>query len=159
MAPRASSKIKGKKPMREDSPPHFDHSGYPSRHAFNRYSTRNINYGRILNFQHLHFMDFNLLMRRIKWLTFARIRNPSYPSLVRRFYGNLINPYKGSMHLVSTLEDTEIELDPSYLWRILSVNDEGDEVFDINSWPIVENFNPQAILRRLCKPNSLNFKP
>ena len=117
---------------------------YPSRDAFNRYSTRNINYGRIPNFIH-----FNQIMRRMKWLSFARINNPLYTSLVRIFYGNLIKLNKGSMHLVATLGDVEIELDPSSLCRSLGVQDEGAEVFDTNSWPIVENFNPQACVRHL----------
>ena len=83
-------------------------------------------------------MGLNQLMRRLKWLTFARISNPSYPSLVKRFYANLTKPYKGRMYLVSTLGDVEIELDPSSLSRILGINDEGVEVFDTNSWPIVK---------------------
>ena len=117
--------------MREDSPPHFDHSIYPSRDAFNCYSTRNINYGRIPNFTHLDFMHFNQSMTRMKWLSFARISNPSY-----RFYGNLVKPHKGSMQLVATLGDVEIELNSSSLYRILGVHDEGAEVFDKNSWPL-----------------------
>ena len=63
---RAGSKRKGKAPMQEDSPPHYDHSGYPSREAFNCFSTRNINFGRIYNFSHLYFMNFNQIMRRLK---------------------------------------------------------------------------------------------
>ena len=73
----------------------------------------------------------------MKWLSFARISNPSY-----RFYGNLVKPHKGSMQLVATLGDVEIELDPSSICRIFGVHDEGAKVFDTNSWPIVENFNP-----------------
>ena len=53
----------------------------------------------------------------------------------------------------------EIKLDPSTMCRILGVPDEGAEVFDSNSWPIVENFNPQECLRRLCKSNALILKP
>ena len=44
---------------------------------------------------------------------------------MRRFYGNLTKPHKGRMNLVSTIGDVEIELEPSSLCRILSVNDEG----------------------------------
>ena len=32
-------------------------------------------------------------------------------------------------------------------------------MFDTNSWPIVENFNPQACVRYLCKSNALILKP
>ena len=46
------------------------------------------------------------------------------------------------LHVVATLGDVEIELDPSSMFRILGVHDEGVEVIDSNSWPIVENFNP-----------------
>ena len=128
--------------MREDSPPHFDHAGYPSWDAFNRYSIRNINYDRISNFTNLDFMLFNQIMRRVKCLSFARISNPSYPILVRIFYGHLIKPHKGSTQLIATLGDIEIELDPSFLCKILGVTGEGAEVFDTNSWPIMEDFNP-----------------
>ena len=103
MAPRPGSKRKRKEPMREESPPHFDHSGYPSLDAFKKYSTRNITFDMILNFTHLDFMHFNQLMRRLKWLTLARLSNPCYPSLVRRFYANLTKPHKGRMYLVATL--------------------------------------------------------
>ena len=82
---RTGSKRKGKAPMQEDSPPHYDHSGYLSRESFNRFSTRNINFGRIPNFSSLDFMNFNQIMRRLKWQSFARLNNPSYPSLIRRF--------------------------------------------------------------------------
>ena len=142
MVARASSKQKGKEPMIEESPPHFDHFDYPSHDVFNRYYTRNITFGRILNFTHLDFMGFNQLMRRLKWLPFARLSNPCYPSLVRRFYANLTKPHKGKMYLVATLGDVEIELEPSSLCRILGVNDEGADVFDTNSWPIRQNFDP-----------------
>ena len=63
------------------------------------------------------------------------------------------------MYLVATLGDVKIELDPSSLSRILGVKDEGVEVFDSNSWPIVQNFDPHQCLRCLHKPNSLQFKP
>ena len=43
--------------------------------------------------------------------------------------------------------------------RILGVHDEEAKVFDSNSWPIVENFNPQECLRRICKSNALILKP
>ena len=98
---KVGSKRKGKSPMQEDSPPHYDHSGYPSREAFNRFSTRNINFGKIPNFSHLDFMNFNQIMGRLKWQSFARLNNPSYPSLIRHFYGNLTKPSKGSLHLVA----------------------------------------------------------
>ena len=63
------------------------------------------------------------------------------------------------MHLVATLGDVEIELDPSSLCRILGVHSEGAEVFDSNSWSNVENFNPQECIRKLCKSNTLILKP
>ena len=50
--------------------------------------------------------------------------------------------YAYVLHVVATLGDVEIELDPSSMFRILGVHDEGVEVIDSNSWPIVENFNP-----------------
>ena len=154
MALRAGSKRKGKEPMRKESPPHFDHSSYSSLDAFNWYSTRNITFARIVNFTHLDFMSFNQLMRRLKWLTFARLSNPCYPSVIRRFYANLIRSHKVRLYLVATLGDGKIELDPSSLSRILGVNDDGDEVLDTNSWPIVKNFDPQQCLGCLRRPNS-----
>ena len=83
MAPRAGAKRKGKEPLCEDSPPHFDSSSYLSLEAFKRYSTRTITFGRIIKFDHLNFMDFNQLMRRMSWLTFARLSEPCYPNLIR----------------------------------------------------------------------------
>ena len=68
-------------------------------------------------------------------------------------------PSKRSLHLVATLGDVEIELDPSSMCRILGVHDEEAEVFYSNSWPLVENFNPQECLRHLCKSNALILKP
>ena len=130
---RVGFKRKGKALMQEDSPPHYDHSGYPSREAFNRFSTRNINFGRIPNFSHLDFMNVNQIMRRLKWQSFAKLNNPSYPSLIRCFYINLTKPSKDSSHLVATLGDVEIELDSSSMCRILGVHDEGAKVFDSNS--------------------------
>ena len=94
VAPKAGSKRKGKESMRDELPPHFDHSSYPSQEAFNRYSTRTITFGRVVNFTHLGFIGFNQLMRKMGWLTFARISNPSYPNLIRRFYANLTRPHK-----------------------------------------------------------------
>ena len=85
MAPKAGSKRKGNKPIHEDSPPHFDYSEYPSLEAFKRYSTRAITFGRIVKFDHLDFIGFNQLMRRMGWLTFARLSEPCYPNLIRRF--------------------------------------------------------------------------
>ena len=105
---RVDSKRKGKDPMQEDFPPHYDHSGYLSREAFNHFSSRNINFCRIPNFSHLDFMNFNQIMRRLKWKSFARLNIPSYSSLIRRFYGNLTKSNKGSLHLVATLGDVEI---------------------------------------------------
>ena len=83
MAPRAGAKRKEKEPIREDSPPHFDFSGYTSLEAFNKYSTRTITFGRIIKFDQLNFMDFNQLMRRMSWLTIARLIEPCYPNLIR----------------------------------------------------------------------------
>ena len=39
-------------------------------------------------------MGFNQMMRRMQWLTFARLSNPSYPSLIKRFYINLSKSHK-----------------------------------------------------------------
>ena len=59
IAPKSGSKRKGKESMRGESPLHYDHSSYLSREAFNRYSIRNITFGRVVNFSHLDFMGFN----------------------------------------------------------------------------------------------------
>ena len=64
--------------------------------------------------------------------------NPSYPSLIRKFYANLSRPTKGRLYLIATLGDIKIELEPSSLCRILGIKDEGDEVYDTNSWPILQ---------------------
>ena len=69
--------------------------------------------------------------------------NPSYPSLIRRFYANLSRPHKGRLYLVATLGDIEIELEPSSLCRILGIKDEGVEVYDTKSLPILPNFDRQ----------------
>ena len=87
MAPRAGSK---RKAIREESPPYFDHSGYPSLEVFKKYSTCTITFGIIVKFEHLDFIGFNQLMRGMGWLNFARLSNPSYPNLIRNFYANLI---------------------------------------------------------------------
>ena len=58
IAPKAGSKRKGKEPIC-DSPPYFDHFGYPTLEAFKRYSTRTITFGRIIKFDHLDFIGFN----------------------------------------------------------------------------------------------------
>ena len=105
MTLKIGSKRKGNKPLREESPPHFDHSIYPLQESFNRYSTRTITFGRIINFAHLEFVGFNQLMRRMKWLTFSRMSNPSYPRLIRRFYANLSRPYRQRLNLVATMGD------------------------------------------------------
>ena len=86
-------------------------------------------------------------MRRMRWLTFARLSNPSYPSLIRRFYANLSQPHKQKLYLVATLGDIEIELEPSIMCRILGVIDEGAEVCDSNNWPNLSNFDAQAELK------------
>ena len=158
MAPRAGLKRKGNEPIREESPPHFDHSRYPSLEAFKGYSTRII-FGRIVKFEHLDFIGFNQLMRRMGWLTFARLSDPSYPNLIRHFYANLIRPNKHRLDMFTTFGDKVINLDPSSMCRLLGVNDKGDEVFDSNNWPILDNFDSQEDLKRLCKPNSLNQRP
>ena len=88
-APRAGSKHKGKKPFRAESPLRYDNSSYPSQQAFDRYSTGNITFHRVINFEHLDFIGFNQLTRRMRWLIFARLSNPSYPSLIWQFYANL----------------------------------------------------------------------
>ena len=159
MAPKVSSKRKGKEPIHEDSLLRYDHSFYSSQEAFHRYSTKTITYGRIVNFEQLNFIGFNQFMHRMQWLIFARLSNPSYPSLIRKFYTNLSKPHKHRLDLVNTLNDVELELDPSMMCRILGVNNDGDEVYDTNSWPILPNFDAKAALKRLCKPNSWNPKP
>ena len=65
MTPKVGSKHKGKEPIHEESPLRYDNSSYHSQEAFNRYSTKPITYGRIVNFEHLNFIGFNQLMRRM----------------------------------------------------------------------------------------------
>ena len=87
-------------------------------------------------------------MRRMWWLTFARSSNPCYPSLIRRFYANLYKPHKHRLELVSTLNNVNTKLDLSTMCRILGVNNDGDEVYDSNNWPILPNVvDPQATLK------------
>ena len=88
--------------MREESPPHFDHSDYPSLEAFKRYSTRTITFGRVVNFSHLDFIGFNQLIRRMGLLTFARMNNLSYSNLIRHFYANLTRPNKHHLDMFTT---------------------------------------------------------
>ena len=159
MAPKVSSKHKGKEAIREDSPPRYDHSSYISQEAFDRYSTVTISYGRIVNFEHLGLMRVNQMMRRMQWLTFARLSYPSYPNLIRRFYANLSKPNKDCLDLICTVKDVNIELDPSTMCRILGVNNDGDEIYDSNNCPILPNFNAQATLKRLYKLDSWHPKP
>ena len=141
---KVGSKRKGKEKIHEDLPLHYDHSTYPSQEAFARYSTRTITFGKVINFAYLDFIGFNQLMRRMIKLTFDRLSNSSYPSLIRRFY-------KKRLYLVATIGDIEIEREPSSMCRILGVTNEGDEVYDTNNWPILLNFDPQEALKRLCK--------
>ena len=42
--------------------------------------------------------------------------------------------------------------------RILSVIDDGDEVYDSNNWLIQSNFDAQVPLKHLCKPKSWHLK-
>ena len=133
VAPRAGSKRKGKELMREESPPHFNHSRYPSLKAFKRYSTRTITFGRVVSFSRLDFICFNQLIRRMGWLTFARLSDPSYPNLIRHFYANLIRPNKHRLDMFTTFGDKVINLDLPTMCRFLAVNNKGDEVFDSNS--------------------------
>ena len=133
MGPKVGSKCKGNEPICEESPLRYDHSSYPSQEAFDMYSTRTITYGRIVNFGHLDFMGFNQLMCIIRWLTFARLSNPSYPSLISRLYANMSKPYQHQLDLVSILNKVDIELDPSTMCRILGVNNDGDEVYGSNN--------------------------
>ena len=93
----------------------------------------------------------------MRWLTFARLNNPSYPSLIRRFYANLCR-HKQRLYLVATIGNIDIELEPSSMCRILGVNNEGDEVYDTNNWLILSNFDPQGALKRLCKLSSWHPK-
>ena len=43
--------------------------------------------------------------------------------------------------------------------RILGIFDKGNMVPDIDSWPIIPIFDPQAALRRLWKVDSWHPKP
>ena len=43
--------------------------------------------------------------------------------------------------------------------RLVRAPIEGDEVYDSNSWPTINNFDPQVALARLCKPNAIVAKP
>ena len=61
------------------------------------------------------------------------MKNSSYPSLIRHFYGNLEQPTRGTMTLVATLGDVEIVLDTRSLCRILGVDNDGAIVLDTNS--------------------------
>ena len=159
MAPMVGSKRKGKEPMRKESPPHFNHFRYPSLEAIKRYSSRTITFGRLVNFGHLDFIGFNQLMKRMGWLTFGRLSDPSYPNLIRRFYANLTRPNKHRFDMFTTFGDKVINLDLSTMCRLLGVSNEGDEVFDSSNWLVLENFDPQVSLKRLSKPNSLHQKP
>ena len=98
-------------------------------------------------------------MRRMSWLTFARLSDPSYPNLIRHFYANLIRPNKHRLDMFTTFGDKVINLDLSTMCRLSGVNNEGDVVFDSNNWPILDNFDSQEALKRLCKPNSVHQKP
>ena len=99
------------------------------------------------------------MMRRMQWLTFARLNNPSYPSLIRRFYVNLSKLHKHHLDLICTLKGIDIKLYPSTMCRILGVNNDGDEVYDSNNWPILPNFNAQATLKRVSKYDSWHPSP
>ena len=119
MAPRAGSKRKGKEVSREVSLPHFDYSCYPSIEAFKRYSLRTIIFGRIPNFEHLGFMNFNALMRRMGWQTFSRISKPSYPNLIKFFYANLVQPNQYCLVMHTTIGAKTIKIDALGLCRLL----------------------------------------
>ena len=133
MAPKAGSKRKGKEVSREDSPPIFCHSGYPSIEAFKRYSHRTIIFGRIPNFGHLGFMNFNELMRRMGWSNFSRIKEPCYPKLIKRFYANLVQPSQYCLVLYDDLGDKTIKIDAPSLCRLVGAPVKVDEVYDSNS--------------------------
>ena len=107
-----------------------------------------------MNFEHLGFIGFNQIMRTMTWIIFARMSNPSYLSLIRRFYANLSKPHKHCAKVTCTLKGDDIELSPSTMCEILRVNDEGNELHDSNIWPIVPNFDVEQALKRLCKPDS-----
>ena len=155
MAPKAGSKRKGKGVVREDSPPIFDHNGYPSIEAFKRYSIRTIIFGRIPGFGHLGFLNFNALMHRMGWSTFSRISEPSYPKLIKHFYANLEQPSQLCLVLHANLGDKTIKIDALGLCKLVGAPNEGDDVYESNSWQTLDNFDPQAALARLCKPNAL----
>ena len=141
MAPKARTKRKGKEVSREESPPIFDHSGYPSIEAFKRYSLRTIIFGRIPNFDHLSFMHFNALMRRMGWHTFSRISEPSYPKLIKCFYANLVQPGQHRLVLHATLGDKTIKIDASSLCKLTGAPNEENEVYDSNAWLTINNFD------------------
>ena len=159
MAPKAGSKRKGKEVANDDSQPAFDHRGYPSLAAFQRYSNRTIIFGRIPHLTQLGVIDFNLLMRRMGWSTFCRINEPSYPKLIRCFYANLEQPNPHRLELFAHMGNKDIKIDASGLCKLVGAPNEGDEVYDSNSWPTLNNFDPQAALVRLCKPNDIVAKP
>ena len=73
-------------------------------------------------------MGFNQIMRSIQWLTFAKLSNLSYPSVIKRFYANLSKPYKHRQDLIYTFKGIDIELDISTMFRILGVNNDGDAI-------------------------------
>ena len=104
-------------------------------------------------------MQFNHTMRRMNWLTFARLHGPSFPSLIRHFYMGLSKPNRYKTEVLCTLKGVEISLEPPTMCKILGLPNEGDELPDTNSWSIVPRFDPQAILKRLCKVDSWHPKP
>ena len=51
--------------------------------------------------------------------------------------------------MLTTIGDKVANLDPSTMCRLLGVNKKGDEVFDSNNWPILDNFprSSQAVMQ------------
>ena len=91
-------------------------------------------------------MNFNALMRRMGWSNFSRINEPCYPKLIKRFYANLVQPSQYRLVLHADLGDKTIKIDAPSLCRLVGTLVEGDEVYDSNSWPTINNFDPQAAL-------------
>ena len=58
-----------------------------------------------------------------------------------------LNQIDKKTEVLCILKRVEINLHPPTMCRILGVPNEGDEVSDTNSWPIVANFDPQAAVK------------
>ena len=75
------------------------------------------------------------------WQTFSRISEPSYPNLVRCFYANLTQPRKYCLVMHTTIGDKTIKVYAPGFCRLLRAPNEGDDVYDSNAWPTINNFD------------------